>query len=68
MNGKSVHANDAKRTLRPGEDEAVARFHRGWNRVLVKITQNIYTRGFSFRVTASDSSPLEGMKVRLEEP
>lgn len=68
VNDECVHANDVTRSVQPGEDKAMARLHRGWNRVLVKIAQNIYTWGFSFRVTEPDGSPFEGMKVRMEKP
>ena len=68
VGGKQVHANNATRPCRPGEDKADARLAKGWNRILVKIAQGGADWAFSFRVTKPDGSPLDGLKVRLEEP
>jgi HEAT repeat protein len=68
VNGKQVHANNASRPVRPGEDTAKARLERGWNEVLVKISQGGGDWAFSFRVTKPDGSALDDMKVRLEKP
>ncbi len=65
---KQVHANNANRPVRPGEDTAKARLEQGWNEVLVKISQGGGDWAFSFRVTKPDDSALDDMKVRLEAP
>jgi hypothetical protein len=68
VNEKQVHANNATRPCRPGEDKAEARLAQGWNTVLVKISQGGADWSFSFRVTKPDGSPMDDMKVRLEKP
>ena len=68
VNGKQVHAKNASRPVRPGEDTAKARLEKGWNEVLVKISQGGGDWAFSFRVTKPDGSALDDMKVRLEKP
>jgi len=68
IGGKQVHAKNASRPVRPGEDKAKARLAKGWNKVLVKISQGGADWAFSFRVVKPDGSALDGLKVRLEKP
>jgi len=62
VNGKLVHANNAVRGLRPGQDRAEAVLREGWNAVLVKITQHTMGCGACVRIRNSDGSVIQGLR------
>jgi len=64
LNGKVVHANNAKRPVEDGEDQAVVKLAKGWNRGLVKVTQGEGGWGFSLRVRTLDGKKVDGLKAR----
>jgi len=66
LNGKVIHANNAKRPVEDGEDKAEAKLQKGWNPVLVKVTQGDGGWGFSLRVRTSDGKKVEGLKARTK--
>jgi len=66
INGKLVHSNNATRPCTPGQDKVKTRLKKGWNAVLVKVTQGGGEWELSFRVAAPDGTALEGMKVSVE--
>jgi len=66
INGKLVHANNANRPCRPAEDKAKARLRKGWNALLVKISQNGGDWAFSIRICRPDGAALEGLRVNVE--
>ncbi|MDD5439815.1 MAG: ATP-binding protein [Candidatus Omnitrophica bacterium] len=55
LNGRNVWDNQAKRPAIPDNDSIKASLNKGWNTVLVKITQGWGGWGFYFRVTAPDA-------------
>jgi len=66
VNGKGVHANDTSRSLKIGQDRAAAKLKKGWNRLLVKVTQGGGDWAFCLRVTRPDGGVLEGLRVSTE--
>ena len=66
INGKVVHSNNASRPCKPGEDKAKANLKRGWNKVLVKITQGGADWAFCIRIVTPDGGAIDGMKVSTE--
>jgi HEAT repeat protein len=62
-NGQLVHANNTARPLRPGSDKADVTLQRGWNTLLLKITQNNLGWGFCVRLVKRDGGHLEGLRV-----
>ena len=66
INGKVVHANNATRPCRAGEDKARAKLKKGWNAVLVKITQGGGEWQFCVRICKPDGGALDGLKVSVE--
>ncbi len=62
VNGKLVHANNAVRGLRPGEDKAEAMLRAGANDFLLKITQHTLGCGACVRIRSLDGSVVEGLQ------
>ena len=67
VNGKLVHANNANRPCRPANDKAKASLAKGWNTVMVKVSDNTADWAFCLRIVKPDGSVLEGLRVSLEE-
>ena len=65
VNGKLVHSNNAIRPVRVGQDKVKAHLKKGWNRVLVKISQAGGQWAFCFRVCRPDGRALDGLRVSL---
>jgi HEAT repeat protein len=63
VNGKLVHANNAVRGLKPGEDKAEAVLKEGANDFLLKITQHTLGCGACVRIRSLDGSVAEGLQV-----
>jgi HEAT repeat protein len=68
VNGKQVHANPANRPAKPNQDQAKARFTKGWNQLLVKVIDNSGNWGFCVRVVKPDGGIIEGLRVSVEAP
>ena len=66
INGKLVHAKNASRPCKPGEDTAKAHLVKGANSVLVKIAQGGGDWAFCVRICKPDGAALEGLRVSLE--
>lgn len=66
INDKLVHSNSATRPCTPGQDKVKVGLKKGWNAVLVKVTQGGGEWELSFRVARPDGTALEGMKVSVE--
>ncbi len=66
LNGKRVHANNANRPIKIGEDRVDAKLAKGWNRLLVKVTQGGGDWALSVRVTARDGAAIDGLRVSTD--
>jgi len=58
LNGAEVLSRNVERTIGFDQDVAAVRFAKGWNRILVKVTEAKDAWGFRIRVTSPDGSPL----------
>lgn len=58
INRRLVHAHNAIRGLVRGQDHAPAHLQRGWNTLLVKLTQHTAGCGFWIEILRPDGSPI----------
>ena len=63
LNGELVHADAAGGPAIPGEHKVDVALRKGWNSLLLKITQQTGPWEFCLRVTDSDGAPLEGLRL-----
>jgi hypothetical protein len=63
LNDRQVYALNVARALQPGSDQVPLNLHPGWNRLLLKITQNKMGWGFCARLRKPDGSHLEGLQI-----
>ncbi len=61
LNGRLVHANNASRPLRPGEDKVAAELIQGENTILLKVTQGQGGWGAAVRFRTPDGKHLDGV-------
>ncbi|MHC4192791.1 MAG: HEAT repeat domain-containing protein [Planctomycetota bacterium] len=63
LNGKVVHANNASRTITRDEDKVEVNLRKGWNSLMMKITQSggTWSACACFRTLKGD--PVKGLKV-----
>jgi len=62
LNEKLVHANNVARPLQAGSDKCPVQLARGWNELLLKITQNNLGWEFCVRVTQPDGAPIRNVR------
>jgi len=62
LNEEQVYALNVARPLQPGSDKVAVTLHRGWNPLLLKITQNNQGWEFCVRVHSADGSHLAGVR------
>jgi HEAT repeat protein len=65
LNGKLVHANNASRALQPGSDKVDVTLQKGWNTLLLKVTQNNQGWEFCVRFVETDGSQIPGLRASL---
>ena len=70
LNGKLVHANSVARAAIPASDKANIMLNEGWNKLMLKITQNVGPWEFCGRIRNADGGKVEGIEVHClhEEP
>lgn len=70
LNGKVIHANNAIRGLKPGEDRVKATLREGWNDLLAKVTQATAGWGMMLNIKKPDGSEVPGLRFdpRGEKP
>jgi hypothetical protein len=61
LNGKLVHRNPVLRSLVLDNDAVRVRLNKGWNPLLVKVTQTMGEWGISVRLRASDGGRIVGV-------
>jgi HEAT repeat protein len=66
LGGKLVHANNASRGLKPGEDSAKITLRPGRNVLMLKINNGSTDWGACARVTGLDGKPIRGLRVATE--
>lgn len=65
LNGKLIHANNVARPLTPGSDKLNLELKKGWNTLLLKITQNNLGWEFCARIVKPDGAPLENVRCAV---
>ena len=63
-----VHADNAGGPAVPGEHKVPVTLQKGWNALLLKVTQDTGTWQFCFAIRKPDGSKLEGLRIRASEP
>ncbi|MCB9846632.1 MAG: DUF1080 domain-containing protein [Phycisphaeraceae bacterium] len=63
LNGAIVHANNAMRGLRVGEDRFNVSLRAGWNTLLLKVTQGGGDWSFACRARLPDGRPVQSLRV-----
>jgi hypothetical protein len=66
LNSELVHANNVSRALKPDADKVKVSLKTGWNRLLLKITQNTQGWAFCVRVRKPDGTRLEDLRVTAQ--
>ena len=67
LNGQVVHANNAARPASPADDKVEVTLKQGWNRLLLKVTQNEAEWAVCARLRKLDGGKLEGLKIQVED-
>jgi HEAT repeat protein len=62
LNDKQIYALNTARALTPGSDKIDVTLHSGWNRLLLKITQNNLGWEFCARFVKPDGTHLAGLQ------
>ena len=65
VNGHLVHRNNAERAHEPGQDFVNVQFEKGWNNILMKITQGVGGWACSLVITDLDHNALKDLKYKL---
>jgi HEAT repeat protein len=68
INGAAVYANNIARPLQAGSDKANVSLEEGWNRLMIKVTQNNQGWEFCMRFLNPDGSRFAGLKAAVEKP
>jgi HEAT repeat protein len=68
LNGQLVHANNTARPLQPGQDKVDVTLKKGWNSLLLKVTQNDSAWEFCVRFLKPDGAHLEGLRASGSAP
>lgn len=63
LNNQLVHANNAARAITPGSDRVNVTLAKGWNTVLLKITQNNQGWEYCLRLRKPDGRHLDGVQI-----
>jgi hypothetical protein len=66
LNGRVIHATNAARALKAGEDTVAVRLNAGWNTLLLKVTQGSGDWGACCRVRDPSGARLAGLKFSPE--
>ena len=68
LNGKLVHADGAGGAATPGEHKVPVALRKGWNALMLKITQDSGPWEFCLRIGGADGGKLDGLKVQPLPP
>ena len=67
LNDQLVHARNVNRSLTPDEDKVKVTLKRGWNRLLLKVTQGSGEWAVCVRLRGLDGKKLKGLKVQAKD-
>lgn len=68
FNGKLLHSNNASRALAPDSDKVPVTLNKGWNSLMLKITQNNAGWEFCGRCVKPDGSILPNIEISAVPP
>ncbi len=68
LNGKLVHANSAGGAAVPGEYKVGVTLQKGWNVLLLKITQDTGPWQFCLAIRKPNGNKLEGLSIQAGKP
>ena len=68
LNGKLVHADRTGGAAVPGEHKVPVTLQKGWNKLMLKVTQDTGTWQFCLAVRDSNGGKLDGLKVQARDP
>jgi len=63
LNGELVQSVDAARAAAPASERTTIHLKAGWNRLMVKVTQNVLGWEFCVRIVGSNGVKLDGLDV-----
>jgi len=66
LDGKQVYALNVARPLQPGSDKVPLTLHAGWNRLVMKLTQNNLGWEFTAQILKPDGTAIEGLRSQAE--
>jgi len=67
LNGEVVHANNAARGIEPGNDKVNVNLKKGWNVLMMKVTQGGGGWGACAKFFTVDGGEIKGLKFQIEE-
>lgn len=68
LNAKLVHADPAGGAAVPGEHKVPVTLQKGWNALLLKVTQDTGTWQFCLAVRGPSGEKLDGLRIQATEP
>ena len=68
LNGKLVHANGEGGAAVPGEHKVAVTLQKGWNVLLLKVTQDTGTWQFCLSIRKPEGSKIEGLSIQAAKP
>ncbi len=68
LNGKLVHADRAGGAAVPGEHKVPVTLQKGWNKLMLKVTQDTSAWQFCLAVRGPNGGKLEGLEVQAKKP
>ena len=68
LNSRLVHADAAGGPATPGEHKVPVTLQKGWNALLLKVTQDTGTWQFCLAIRNATGGKLEGLQIRATEP
>jgi len=66
LNGKLIHVNDVPRSLTINEDKVQIKLKKGWNSLLLRVTEGGGGWEACARIRAADGAKLEGLRLKAE--
>jgi len=63
LNGELVHSSNVTRGISPGQDAVELTLHKGWNKLMMKVTQGQGQWAVCARLRSLDGDSLPGLKV-----
>lgn len=68
LNGKLVHANSEGNAAVPGEHKVDVKLQKGWNVLLLKVTQGTGPWQFCLAIRKPNGDKLEGLSIQAAKP